>query len=120
MQPSAPWLIAGLSALLILAAWSRFSGGSPVQNTLSVREAIDAGATIVDVRSPEEFRGGAYPGALNIPLQSLQARLPEIPRDKPVVLYCASGGRSAAGASLMKQAGYPTVINAGGLFAMPR
>ena len=120
MTPSTPWLLAGLATLIVLATWSRFSGGSPMHATMSVREAIEAGATIVDVRTPEEFRGGAYPGALNIPLQSLQGRLSEIPKDKPVVLYCASGGRSAAGASLVKQAGYETVINGGGLYAMPR
>lgn len=85
-----------------------------------VKERIQAGAKIVDVRTPDEFRDGAYPGAVNIPVQSLGARLAEIPKDKPIVVYCASGGRSATAARLLKQAGYADVINAGGLGDMPR
>ena len=84
-----------------------------------VKEKIDAGATIIDVRTPEEFRDGAYPGARNIPISNLGAHLAEIPRDKPVVLYCASGARSSAAARAMKQAGFADVLNAGGLTDMP-
>ena len=84
-----------------------------------VKQKIDAGATIIDVRTPEEFRDGAYPGARNIPVSSLGTRLGEIPKDKPVVLYCASGARSASAARAMKQAGFADVINAGGLADMP-
>ena len=43
----------------------------------------------------------------------------EIPRDRPVVLYCASGARSSAAARAMKQAGFADVLNAGGLADMP-
>jgi len=75
---------------------------------------------VVDVRSPEEFRDGAYAGAVNIPLQELGRRVAEIPKDKPVVLYCASGGRSGMAARVLKQAGYAEVFNAGGLGDMPR
>ena len=41
------------------------------------------------------------------------------PKDKPIVLYCASGARSGQGARLLKQAGFTDVINAGGLDDMP-
>jgi phage shock protein E len=86
----------------------------------TVKEKITAGARIVDVRSPAEFKDGAYPGAINIPLSSLLARMNELgPKDKPVVLYCASGARSGQGARLLKQAGFTDVINAGGLDDMP-
>ena len=84
-----------------------------------VRQKIDAGATIIDVRTPEEFRDGAYPGAVNIPVSSLGAHLAEIPKEKPVVLYCASGARSASAARAMRQAGFADVVNAGGLSDMP-
>jgi len=86
----------------------------------TVKEKIAAGARIVDVRSPGEFKDGAYAGAINIPLSTLLARMNELePRDKPVVLYCASGARSGQGARLLKQAGFTDVINAGGLDDMP-
>ena len=85
-----------------------------------VMDRIKAGAQIVDVRTPDEFRDGAYPGAVNIPVQSLGARMGEISKDKPVVVYCASGGRSATAARMLLQAGYTDVVNAGGLGDMPR
>jgi len=84
-----------------------------------VKQKIDDGALVIDVRSPEEFRDGAYPGARNIPISSLGARLGELPKERPVVLYCASGARSAAAARALKQAGFTDVVNAGGLSDMP-
>lgn len=109
------------AALIAAGAWlviRRFIGGKAAMST--VKEKIEAGASIVDVRTPEEFRDGGYPGAVNIPLQVLAARLAEIPRDRPVVLYCASGGRSGLAARQLKAAGYADVTNAGGLGDMPR
>jgi phage shock protein E len=86
----------------------------------SVKEKIAAGARIVDVRTPAEFKDGAYKGAINIPLSVLPVRLHELePFDKPIVLYCASGARSGQGARLLKRAGFTDVINAGGLEEMP-
>lgn len=84
-----------------------------------MKRKLESGAIIVDVRTPEEFRDGAYPGAKNIPLSDLGRRLGEIPKDKPVILYCASGVRSSSAAQAMKQAGYADVTNAGGLGDMP-
>jgi len=86
----------------------------------TVKEKIAAGARIVDVRTPAEFKDGAYKGAINIPISSLLARMKELePRDAPIVLYCASGARSGQGARLLKQAGFTDVINAGGLDDIP-
>lgn len=104
-----------LTAALVL---SRLLGVRKMPSGL-VKQKIDAGATIIDVRTPEEFRDGAYPGARNIPVSNLGAHLGEIPKDKPVVLYCASGARSASAARAMKMAGFTDVINAGGLGDMP-
>jgi len=113
-----PWqaAVAAVAGWLIL---KRFIGGGRVASNV-VLEKIKAGAKIVDVRSPEEFRDGAYPGAVNIPVQDITRRLGEIPKDKPVVLYCASGGRSGMAARVLKGAGYADVVNAGGLGDMPR
>jgi rhodanese-related sulfurtransferase len=84
-----------------------------------VLEKIQSGATILDVRTPDEFRDGAYKGAVNIPLSDLGIRKAELKPDVPVVVYCASGARSAKGARLLKEAGFRDVINAGGLLQMP-
>ncbi len=107
-----------LIILAVLIVLSRFVGGRKMPTGL-VKAKLEAGATVIDVRTPEEYRDGAYPGARNIPISSLGQHLAEIPRDKPVVLYCASGARSSAAARAMKQAGFPDVINAGGLHDMP-
>ena len=86
-----------------------------------VKEKIAKGARIIDVRTPAEFKDGSYPGAINIPLASLMARMHELePKDIPIVLFCASGARSARGARLLKMAGFADVTNAGGLDDMPR
>lgn len=111
-------LVLVVVAVALFVAKRLFIGGKVSSKT--VLEKLKAGAKVVDVRSREEFRDGAYPGAINIPLQDLARRLGELPKDKPVILYCASGARSAAAARAMKQAGFTDVLNAGGLSDMPR
>ncbi|CAN5330511.1 hypothetical protein BH10BAC1_BH10BAC1_11370 [soil metagenome] len=62
--------------------------------------------TIIDVRSPEEFRGGNVGGSINIPLQELQKRLDEIKLlQQPIIFCCASGGRSGQATAYMKGCG---------------
>jgi len=86
-----------------------------------VKDMIKAGAKIIDVRTKGEYEDDAYPGAINVPLNVLPAKLDELgPKDQPIVLYCASGARSAQAARFLKQAGYTEVVNAGGLDDMPR
>ena len=59
--------------------------------------------TIVDIRNqPEAESQPAFQGSINIPLPELSKRLNEIPTDKPVVVHCAGGYRSAAGSSLLE------------------
>jgi phage shock protein E len=89
--------------------------------TTSVKDKIKAGAKVIDVRSPGEFADEAYPGAVNIPLNVLPAKVAELgPKDKPIILYCASGARSASAARFLKQEGFTDVVNAGGIDDMPR
>ncbi len=81
---------------------------------------IQSGAKIIDVRTPEEFNEEAYPNAVNIPVDQIQERITEFgEKTKPILVYCASGARSAYAARLLKNAGYTDVINAGGLYDMP-
>lgn len=85
-----------------------------------ILEMIKAGAKIVDVRSLEEFEDEHYPKAINIPVNELQKRMAELGAPTtPLVLYCASGSRSAFAARLLSMAGYKNVVNAGGLYDMP-
>ena len=85
-----------------------------------ILEMINSGALIVDVRSREEFEDEHYPKAINIPVNELQKRMAELgDTSTPLVLYCASGSRSAFAARLLSMAGYKKCVNAGGLYDMP-
>jgi phage shock protein E len=85
------------------------------KEVVTMKEIL-AKATIIDVRTPNEYLQGHFPGALNIPLHELTARLTEIKEMKqPIVMYCLSGGRSGVAVSLLKQTGVAEVYNAGGI-----
>lgn len=75
---------------------------------------------VVDVRTVEEFEAGAYPGAVNIPLDELSHRYRELGTNlkRDITVYCASGARSAYAQNLLQQMGYQQVKNGGGLSAM--
>jgi phage shock protein E len=75
---------------------------------------VKKGAQIIDVRTPDEFRGGHIKGSVNIPLDRLQQNLAKIKKDKPVITCCASGMRSASAKSILQTNGYAEVINGGG------
>ncbi|MBE9109215.1 rhodanese-like domain-containing protein [Nodosilinea sp. LEGE 07298] len=66
-------------------------------------------ALLVDVREPAEYGAGHIPGAINMPLRTLAQHLDEIERDRPVVLYCSSGYRSAMGVVSLHLLGYDNV-----------
>lgn len=98
-----------------------------VMQQLSANNGVDAkqalgmvqqGALLLDVRQPEEFASIRAPDAKLIPLGDLPARMQEISayKDKPIVVMCRSGRRSAKAVELLKEAGYSNVSNlAGGI-----
>jgi phage shock protein E len=61
---------------------------------------------VLDVRSPEEFKEGHVPGAVNIPYDQMASRLADVPKDKDVVLYCRSGRRAGIAAEVLAANGY--------------
>ncbi len=70
-------------------------------------------ATLLDVRTVQEFNEGHVAGAVNIPVQVLRERMNELPKDQTVVVYCRSGKRSAAAKQLLDAAGFSRVIDLG-------
>ncbi|ACK70138.1 Rhodanese domain protein [Gloeothece citriformis PCC 7424] len=64
---------------------------------------------LIDVREPSEYYAGHIPHAINIPLPTLTQNLAQIPQEKPVVLYCSSGYRSAMGVMTLHLLGYDNV-----------
>jgi rhodanese-related sulfurtransferase len=88
-----------------------------VTTVLKARD--DNSLLIVDVRTPEEFAGGAYPGAINIPVDDLQRRIGELgSKSRVITLYCASGARSAYGQKVLQQLGFTNVKNGGAIMQM--
>ncbi len=72
--------------------------------------------TLIDVREPFEFAMGHAPGALNIPLGSVPARVDEFRNmPQPIVLYCRSGNRSGQAMMFLKACGIAEAYNAGSL-----
>ena len=66
---------------------------------------------IVDVRTHQEWNQGYIASASLIPIDSFEKRLAEIPKNRPVIVYCAVGSRSRVVAQGLSQLGYPEVYN---------
>ncbi|MGV3664878.1 MAG: rhodanese-like domain-containing protein [Leptospira bouyouniensis] len=89
-------------------------------NQSQLKEKIDSGALVVDVRTVAEFNVGHYPNARNIPIDEVSKRVDEFgDKNQTIIVYCASGGRSGSAKSYLESIGYKQVINAGGLSNMP-
>jgi hydroxyacylglutathione hydrolase len=72
----------------------------------------------IDVRAPRERQQKRIPGSIGIPLTHLAERVPELPTDRPLVVYCAGGYRSSIAASLLARQGFTDVSEiAGGITA---
>ena len=72
------------------------------------------GATVLDVRDPQEVQGGGIPGALNVPLHQLRTRHGELPNDRPLLVMCAVGQRAYYAVRLLRQFGYDARHLSGG------
>lgn len=97
--------------------------GSGAKETISKetpKEDVPQGPLVIDVRTQEEFAYGAYPGAINIPLDELQQHAPKLSnaKERPIILYCASGARSAYAVQILKAHGFTNLENGGGLSRM--
>lgn len=74
-------------------------------------EFADRDHLLLDVRELEEYVEGHLPNAVNLPLSELQARVGEVGQDKPLVIVCRSGGRSAMAAEFFAALGYGELYN---------
>lgn len=67
--------------------------------------------TLIDVRTPDEFNLGAINGAINIPLDDIRHHLNDIPKNKPIILYCGVGLRGYLASNILRQNGFNDVRN---------
>ena len=80
----------------------------------SVKEFMEKGAVVIDVRSREEFETGHIKGSKNVPLNIISSKINDIKKlNKPVIACCASGMRSAQATSILKSNGI-NAMNGGG------
>lgn len=80
------------------------------------RELIESqGALLIDVRNPPEYAGGSALGAVNIPVNMIPHKANEFDADKPVIVFCMTGGRSSQAQMILQSMGFAKVKNAGGL-----
>lgn len=79
-----------------------------------VRELLEAGECIIDIREKNEYAEGHLKGVPNIPLSELRERINEIPKDRTVYLQCRSGQRSYNACLLLQNLGYTNVVNVTG------
>lgn len=109
-----------LALLLRSIVASRVSGVKEVAPQEAIRLINQQDAAVVDVRLENEFRDGHILNAVNAPLGSLDAKVKDLNRykDKPIILNCRSGQRSAQAARILRKHGFEQVYNlAGGLMA---
>ena len=101
--------VTGWYATAVVTAWrdaGRHLGTIATLEPAALAPRLAAGdVTLVDVRNRSEWEAGHLPHALHIPLGHLAARLAEIPRDRPIVVQCQSGARSAIAASHLQRLG---------------
>lgn len=104
----------------VIGEWK--SSGKPVGVVAQTDEAALASritkgeVTVIDVRNRTEYDAGHLPGSLHIPVGYLEERLAEIPREKPIVVQCQSGARSAIATSVLQRLGVQNAANLTGGF----
>jgi len=125
-------LCLALLALLGLLSLASCSRSEPAQTSdhaapakvtkdpAAARALLASGAAVIDVRTADEYAGGHVPNAINIPIQDLPSRLLEVDtlaagdKARPIVVYCAKGGRASKAKQQLEAAGYTRVVNGGG------
>lgn len=81
-----------------------------------IRQTMQSGATLLDVRSSDEFNNGCLPNAKNIPLAILPVLAHEhLDKDEPVLIYCRSGGRAIMAEKILASLGFSNITNIGGI-----
>ena len=103
------------------AAEAPHAAGLPNRDPALAHRLVAAGGVLIDVRTKEEYAGKHIDGAVNVPVDDLQSRLPEIEKltggdkKKPIVVYCQAGGRAGRAKTMLTGAGYEQVTNLGGI-----
>jgi len=100
--------------VLVEAATARNVSPEEAYSMLAKHESL----YLLDVRTPGEYQQARLEGASLIPIDQLLKRLTEVPKDRPILVYCAVGSRSAQVVNYLARQGYPEVYNLyGGIYS---
>ncbi|MDX2140206.1 MAG: rhodanese-like domain-containing protein [Chloroflexota bacterium] len=96
------------------------AGSTPAYQNVSAQEAhqminSNRAPFVIDVREPDEFKGGHIQGAKLLPLSELPNRLNDVPKDQTILVVCRSGARSSSAARFLAGAGYQVINMRGGM-----
>lgn len=134
------WEKAGIPFIILIVAWVVYSIAQPsvsiqpqtttsstaipggqqlAYKTISVSDASamiqsSPNLLVVDVRTPQEYAQGHLKGAINIPLSDLPLRIGGLDPNKPILVYCQTGYRSAQASAVLVKAGFTQVYNMDG------
>lgn len=103
--------LAAVSGVMLIVTSTRGSRGISAAQATALINRDDA--LVIDVREPGEFAAGHLLNARNIPTSQLEKRIAELEKfkDKPVIVNCQSGGRSASACTILQKAGFTQIHN---------
>lgn len=101
---------------LALAAVNNLEGLHPIAH----KADINADSFLLDVREPAEVLQAPYPGAVNIPLSQLRARVQELPHEQKILVFCQSGVRGHTATALLNNMNYQACHLSGGYLTLSR
>ena len=88
----------------------------PALTFATIQKDTAAGAMLYDVRTSEEYNAGHLDKAILWPVEDMEkGKLPDVPKDTKLYVYCRSGNRSSQAAAILKDAGYTNIVDLGGL-----
>ena len=102
-------LLIGTAVFVLYYFFKKWKMGG---NKVKIKEMLQSGAKVIDVRSRGEYSTGHFAGAINIPLDELPGKVHTIgKKEDPVIVYCASGMRSSSAQRVLQSAGFTNVEN---------
>ncbi|AGA69420.1 Rhodanese-related sulfurtransferase [Desulfitobacterium dichloroeliminans LMG P-21439] len=104
--------------IVVFVFWRRFSIANKMIKNLTTEEAYELiqsnkDVVVIDVRTNNEYRSGHIPGSKSIPVGELSSRLTELQKykDKPILVHCASGGRSPAALRILLKNNFSQIFH---------
>ena len=111
------WIVPAAVFFTILLLWKFWSAYRSPAQLRQIAEALQRGAPLIDVRTVAEYTSDHLPNAVNLPLGSFGPDADALgDKSGPVVVYCASGARSAHAARMLRKGGFQKVLDLGPMF----